>query len=258
MNFFKTVLFIILCAVYCIAGYSFESPIVHRLPNPDSKLTQGDVRVLVVLVEFSDVQFKSPDPVSQFIDYLNKEGYNEYHNVGSVRDYFIKNSMGKFRPIFDVYGPVTLSGTQADYGDYGVNVDYRKPLQAFSQALDTLLKWNEIDFKQYDKNDDGIVDFLAFIYAGISADRMSGIPAILPHTSYFGDKFIKKTGKKVGENLFIDRYACSNEISYSAFEKDKFTNAFNGIGTFVHEFSHLLGIPDFYSTSGYKTLGSWL
>ena len=73
MNFFKTVLFIVFCAVYCMAGYSFESPIVRRLPKPDVKLTQGDVRVLVVLVEFADVRFKNPDPVSQFTDYLNKE-----------------------------------------------------------------------------------------------------------------------------------------------------------------------------------------
>ena len=102
MNFFKTVLFIVFCAVYCMAGYSFESPIERRLPKPDVKLTQGDVRVLVVLVEFADVRFKNPDPVSQFTDYLNKEGYNEYHNIGSVRDYFIKNSIGQFRPTFDV------------------------------------------------------------------------------------------------------------------------------------------------------------
>ena len=70
MNFFKTVLFIMCCAVYCMAGYSFDSPIVRRMPKPDAKLTQGDVRVLVVLVEFADVRFRSVDPVSQFTDYL--------------------------------------------------------------------------------------------------------------------------------------------------------------------------------------------
>ena len=117
MNFFRTALLVILCAVYCMADYSFDNLVVRRMPPPDSKLTQGDVRVLVVLVEFSDVHFTNPDPVSQFTDYLNKEGYNEYYNIGSVRDYFIKNSMGKFKPTFDVYGPVTLPGMQADYGN---------------------------------------------------------------------------------------------------------------------------------------------
>ena len=188
LQIFKIVLFIILCAMYCMAGYSFESPIVRRLPKPDVKLTQGDVRVLVVLVEFADVRFKNPDPVSQFTDYLNKEGYNEYHNIGSVRDYFIKNSMGKFRPTFDVYGPVTLSGKQADYGGFGREPDLGKFLPALSQSLDTLLSWNEIDFLQYDNDKDGSVDYVVMLYAGISANGLTGIPAIYPHAGYLGEK----------------------------------------------------------------------
>ena len=122
-----------------MADYSFDSPVVRRLPKPDVKLAQGDVRVLVVLVEFSDVRFKSPDPVSQFTDYLNKEGYNEYHNVGSVRDYFVKNTMGKFRPIFDVYGPVTLSNSKDYY-----SVESAK--QVIRLALDSLDNRDEVDF----------------------------------------------------------------------------------------------------------------
>ena len=258
MKFFKIVLFIILCAVYCMAGYSFESPIVHRLPKPDVKLTQGDVRVLVILVEFADVRFKNPDPVSQFTDYLNKEGYNEYHNIGSVRDYFIKNSMGKFRPIFDVYGPVTLPGMQSDYGGYGRNADRDKARLALSQTLDSLHKWGEIDFGWYDENDDGVVDYVMMIYAGISAYPLTGIPAIYPHAGYFGEKGDKLSGKKVGDvGPYINRYACSSEIDPEMYMHEKSTSNLNGIGTFVYEFSHLLGLPDFYSNNGNATLGSW-
>ena len=258
MNFFKTVLFIMCCAVYCMAGYSFESPIVRRLPKPDVKLTQGDVRVLVVLVEFSDVRFSSPVPVLQFTDYLNKEGYNEYYNVGSVRDYFIKNSMGKFRPIFDVYGPVTLPGMQADYGGYGRNADRNKARLALSQALDSLHKWGEIDFGLYDENGDGVVDYVVMIYAGISAYSLTGIPEIYPHAGYFGEEGNKLSGKKMGEEgPYINRYACSSEIDPEMYMHEKSTSNLNGIGTFVHEYSHLLGLPDFYSNNGNRTLGSW-
>ena len=258
MKFFKIVLFIILCAMYCMAGYSFESPIVRRLPKPDVKLTQGDVRVLVVLVEFADVRFKNPDPVSQFTDYLNKEGYNEYHNIGSARDYFIKNSMGKFRPTFDVYGPVTLSGKQADYGGFGREPDLGKFLPALSQSLDTLLSWNEIDFLQYDNDKDGSVDYVVMLYAGISANGLTGIPAIYPHAGYLGEKGNKLSGKKMGERgPYINRYACSNEIDPETYRHEKTTSYLNGIGVLVHEFGHLLGLPDFYSYDGNKTLGSW-
>lgn len=240
MIFFKTVLFIILCAVYCIAGYSFESPIVHRLPKPDSKLIQGDVRVLVILVEFSDVRFKSPDPVSQFTDYLNKEGYNEYHNIGSVRDYFIKNSMGKFRPTFDVYGPVTLSGTQVEYG----GDDYGKSDLAFSQALDSLLKNDGIDFLQYDNNGNGVVDYAFMIYAGESSSGSNF--RIWPHAGYLGEENVEQSGKKIREGLYINRYACANEIDERAYKRDKSTRVLSGVGIFIHEFGHLLGLPDLY------------
>jgi M6 family metalloprotease-like protein len=245
--------------MYCVAGdYSFDSPIVRRLPKPDVKLTQGDVRVLVVLVEFADVRFSSSDPVLQFTDYLNKEGYNEYYNIGSVRDYFIKNSMGKFRPIFDVYGPVTLPGLQADYGGYGRNADRDKARLALSQALDSLHKWGEIDFGLYDENGDGVVDYVVMIYAGISAYPITGIPAIYPHAGYLGEEGNKLSGKKMGnEGPYINRYACSSEIDPEMYIHEKSTSNLNGIGTFVHEFSHLLGLPDFYSNNGNTTLGSW-
>lgn len=250
MKFLKTVLLIILCAVYCMADYSFDNPIVRRMPPPDSKLTQGDVRVLVVLVEFSDVRFKSPDPVSQFTDYLNKEGYNEYHNIGSVRDYFIKNSMGKFRPTFDVYGPVTLPGTQSYYA-----TEPRGDELALTQALDSLFEAGKIDFSQYDNDGDDIVEYTFMLYAGTAISMSDN--TIWPHANTLGELGVFLSGKKMGEGPYVKRFACSNEISYSAYEKDKSTSVLNGIATFIHEFSHLLGIPDFYAHHAIKTLGSW-
>lgn len=245
MTFFKTVLFIIFCAVYCMAGYSFESPIVRRMPKPDAKLTQGDVRVLVVLVEFSDVKFKNPDPVSQFTDYLNKEGYSEYHNVGSVRDYFIKNSMGKFRPTFDVYGPVTLSGTRTSYGSTINESNYTQARLAFSQALDSLFELG-VDYSWYDNDGDGTVEYAFMIYAGFAAVNLTSEKTIWPHAGNFGDKDVVQSEKKMGDGPYIKRYACANEISYSAYKRDSSTSVLNGVGVFVHEFGHLLNLPDLY------------
>ena len=244
MKFLQTVLLIALCAVYCMADYSFDNLVVRRMPPPDSKLTQGDVRVLVILVEFADVRFKNPDPVSQFTDYLNKEGYNEYHNIGSVRDYFIKNSMGKFRPIFDVYGPVTLPGIQADYG----GGDYGNSNLAFSQALDVLLKSDGIDFLQYDNNGNGVVDYAFMIYAGESSSGSN--LRIWPHASYLGEKNVEQSGKKIREGLYINHYACANEIDERAYKRDKSTRVLSGVGIFIHEFSHLLGLHDLYVGRG--------
>jgi hypothetical protein len=41
---------------------------------------------------------------------------------------------------------------------------------------------------------------------------------------------------------------------------DYYTKHHTGIGTFCHEFSHVLGLPDLYETTGYgdhKTMGQW-
>ena len=240
MTFFKTVLFIIFCAVYCMAGYSFESPIVRRMPKPDAKLTQGDVRVLVVLVEFADVRFKNTDPVSQFTDYLNKE---KYHNFGSVRDYFIKNSMGKFRPIFDVYGPVTLSENKDYY-----NVDSAK--QVISLALDSLDNRDEVDFFKYDNDGDGAVDFLMVFYAGIGGSEFMLANTLSTHAGALGTWKNSLSGKKMKNGLFVNFHAFINEISGSAYKHDESTATLSELGLVIHEFSHVLGLPDLYIGRG--------
>jgi M6 family metalloprotease-like protein len=181
---------------------------------------------------------------------LNKEGYNEYHNIGSVRDYFIKNSMGKFRPIFDVYGPVTLPRTQSYYA-----TEPRGDELALTQVLDSLFETGKIDFSQYDNDGDDIVEYTFMLYAG-TAISMSDT-TIWPHANTLGELGVFLSGKKMGEGPYVKRFACSNEISYSAYEKDESTSILNGIATFIHEFSHLLGIPDFYAHHAIKTLGSW-
>jgi len=50
----------------------------------------------------------------------------------------------------------------------------------------------------------------------------------------------------------VDHYCCLNELDYSTKKRD-------GIGTFCHEFSHVMGLPDFYSTNNgtHHTLCDW-
>ena len=222
----------------------FAYPKIQRLPTPNLKLTKGDIRGIVILVQFSDVKFASADPKATFNDFLNKEGYNENHNVGSVRDFFITNSMGEFRPTFDVYGPITVPGTREYYGGKSQSDrNYNGAREAFKQAVDTLMKRGEVDFSKYDNDSDKVVDFIYFIYAGIGASSSGVIETIWPHAGYIGNK-------SVGSGLRLNRYACSNEISGSAYKVDNHTTKMNGIATFAHEFSHVLGLPDLYDLGG--------
>ena len=236
---------------YRVPDFAYRD--VMRMPSYNPEVTQGDIHVFVILVEFQDVKFKSDDPQAQFMDYMNKEGYNEHYNRGSVRDYFIKNSMGLFRPTFDVYGPVTISYERNHYGTTSSDKDgrnYEGARKAIMEALDSLKKRGGIDYSQYDNDNDGEIDFVYMFYAGVGANNSGVVGAIWPHAWYIGNSSNKRSGKNMGNNIYANRYACSNEIDGYAYRNDNSTATLGGIGTFAHEFSHVLGLPDMYDLKG--------
>ena len=217
---------------------------VKRMPAYNRFKTLGDVRIPVILVEYADVKFKSADPVAQYTDYLNKEGYNEYYNLGSVRDYFIQNSNGQFRPTFDVYGPVTLSKKRSQYGS--------KNESAMKEAQ-SLVNWDEIDMKLYGGG--YVISYAAFIVAGVSSNGTRVEEALWPHAGCLN------CSQLWGHNTsMVNYYSSSVEISAGAYNRDESTSILDGIGTFVHELSHLLGLEDHYDVRGenkHKTPGTW-
>ena len=79
-------------------------------------MTHGPRRIPVILVAFTDVDYSISDPRNKFDALLNQNGYSYNGGTGSVQDYYYDNSHGEFQPIFDVYGPVTLSHPMAYYG----------------------------------------------------------------------------------------------------------------------------------------------
>ena len=237
---------------YRIPDFVFKD--VQRMPSPNTKITTGETRGLVVLVQFKDLSFTSPNANAQFTDYMNKEGYNEYFNRGSVRDYFVQNSNGLFKPYFDVYGPVTISKNRDDYGSgsptsnpNGYTLGAR---EALYEALDTLIK-KGIDLSPYDNDENGKVDFVFMFFAGPGQNNTNVTTAIWPHAWYL---------YKSQSELYNVRYACANELDGPAYTKDNNTSILGGIGTFVHEFSHVLGLPDLYDLkkkNPYKTPKKW-
>ena len=210
-------------------------------PALNSVKKEGEVRGLVILVQFSDVKFKRDNANEEYTDYLNKEGYSNYYMSGSVRDFFINNSMGKYRPTFDVAGPITLKKKRDDYGsNVNPNNIAAGAVNAISEAMDSLVARN-MDFSPYDSDDDKVVDFVYMIYAGVgSADTDVG-NAIWPH-SY-------NVPKRLTRNMSMNRYACSPEIDGQSYMINRNTTALNGIGTFCHEFSHVLGLQDHYDVN---------
>ncbi|MBR4735671.1 MAG: immune inhibitor A, partial [Bacteroidales bacterium] len=140
------------------------------------------LRVPCVMLQFSDVKFEGEAPEAYFNPILNEEGYSEGKATGSVRDYFMDNSLGAFTPVFDVFGPVTLSRYRAYYGrdviEDGVRADFAAD-EALAEAC--LALDEQVDFSRYDADEDGVLDMVLFIYAGYDQSQGGPQDAIWAH-----------------------------------------------------------------------------
>lgn len=222
-----------------------------RMPSLKPILNSGEKRALAILVQFKDVQFSVENPSEFFGRFLNEEDFHDYNNQGSVRDFFTINSKGMFTPTFDVVGPITLSKNVSGYGPNSIYGDAGAAV-ALSEALDTLAKWGIIDFSKYDQDGDRYLDFVHMIYAGPGASDSDQKDAIWPHMWYIPNrKQVTRTPK-----YYVQPYACTGELDGMAYTKGKKIPA--GVGTFIHEFSHILGLADLYSSDeNLFTPGNW-
>ena len=197
-------------------------------------------RGLVILIDFSDKHFEAEDPRAFYTEMFSTEGLTGWRDPhtgkdvtcpGSVRDYFNDQSDGAFNPPFDVYGPYTTSYKASQCSNNSGTI-FRNVLRTAN---------DDIDFKKYDNNNDGKVDMVFFLVAGYSAaanGRETGY--LWPHASNLSRYYINYDGK------WMDRYASSTELY--GWESSPSTVVVEGIGTVCHEFSHVLGLPDFYDT----------
>ena len=216
----------------------------------------GKQKIPVILVEFSDVPFTVNNPKETFNKYLNgKELFNKTNdpemgyfnskggfvgNYGSVGRYFSDMSFGKFTPEFDVYGPVKLSKTLKDYGaGYSAQEDMNGLLADACSAVD-----GDVDFSQYDSNNDGNVDLVYVIYAGYSQSITGNSTDCIHPKSGLVNVSQTFDGKK------LMRYGVNNELNGTPETTAVYGTMINGIGLFCHEFSHCMGLPDLYPSTG--------
>ncbi len=208
-----------------------------------------EVHGLIVLVNFSDLAFT--DTRERIQRMMNEENYSENGATGSARDYFISQSTGRFKPTFDVIGPVTLELPCRYYGG-NVNGKAGNDRHADAMIFSAVQKAAEqklVDLSQYDKNNDGIVDMVYVIYAGYGEADGGDSNTIWPHMWNLQASSMFYSQKIDGKSLGL--YACSAEY--------RGDNTFSGIGTFCHEYGHCLGLPDIYDTdySGGYGMGSY-
>ena len=207
----------------------------------------GNVRSIVILVNYSDISFTVPNPNESFTRLLNEPGYADNGGTGSAADYFRASSYDLFFPTFDVYGPYTLPHPRAYYGANDARGNDSNAMQMIIDAC--MLADNDgVDFSQYDFNNDGVVDNVFVYYAGTNPAEGGPEDAVWPH------RMAVYTSVNIDGKRLYD-YACTSELTLTVSRKGTMC----GIGTFCHEFGHVLGLPDLYNTANGSvyTVGEW-
>lgn len=204
----------------------------------------GSPRIPILLVQYKDVKFKDQDPNVTFTDFFE-------NGEKSARQYFIDQSNGKYTPQFDVYGPVTLTKNRAAYG--GNDAYYQEDKGVGNMVGEAVVALDsKIDYSLYDNDGDGECDVMIVLYAGVGEASSGVADAVWPcqwnlsSSEYGKSEYLDKT--------VINKFAVFNELNgYD-------TKKIDGIGTFCHEFSHCLGLPDFYDTEytgNYFGMADW-
>ena len=237
------------------AGYSIadggNAPLKapRRLPAINTEWDASRTyRQLVILVSFSDTDFNVENPQEYYNDMLNTPGFNDRMGPGCMADYFRVQSGGLFNIQFDVYGPYKVSTVAQPYAN-PTSSTKNYGSAAFTEATNMFIAAHpDTDFSVYDWNDNGYVNQVIYVFAGVPGNLGSTTYGhIWPNTSSF-TTINTPDGKK------ISNYTASGEHWPTA------SKTSCGFGTICHEFAHSLGLPDIYPTSGsagYSVCDEW-
>ena len=202
---------------------------------------------VVILVNFSDKSMQSGHTQATFDELCNSLNCTVNAGYPSAGQYFADQSNGSYRPQFDVFGPVTLSRNVAYYGTDKPGDEEGDDQHATDAVVEGCRLADEqfnINWVDYDSDNDGYVDFVYVIYAGKGQADGGTSETIWPHnwevSSAISSGYCTYSAAQciVGGKI-LDNYAMSGEMS---------RNSLGGIGTLCHEFGHVMGLPDFYDT----------
>lgn len=206
----------------------------------------GEIRIPVIMVEFPDMTFAETTTIEKVSRMLNEKGYHdEQHTKGSVKDYFENQSSELFSPNFEIVAKVTADNSYAEYGkNSGSKIDIgtqKLILEAINKAEN-----QGADFTKYYV--DGNVPLVNIFYAG-PGEHSSFEEGC---ENYLWAHFTEHTFTS-NNGARIKSYFIGNEI-FQTYKRDEngiltpTSSKLDGIGVFCHEFSHALGLPDFYYT----------
>lgn len=214
----------------------------YNTPGLGALNSIGEYTIPVIMVQFSDKKFLSTTTVEKMNRFYNEQGYHDESGcVGSVRDYFVSQSRGMFKPTFDVVGIVTLSNKYSYYGQNSGGNDMRVDSLA-PHAIAAAVSQLGTDFSQYVRTTTNV------------NGTTTGVPLVCIFYAGYGEATGSPSGS-VSNTVWPCEWDCDEDYSGTHFNAWFVGNelysdgSLMGMGVFCHEAGHALGLPDFYCTN---------
>jgi M6 family metalloprotease-like protein len=207
----------------------------------------GNITIPTIMVEFPDRTFQESSTIEKMSRRMNEKGYaDENYCKGSVKDYFEAQSNAAFSPTFEIVCKIMAEN---EYAYYGKNNGSQIDIRATTLVKEVMDKAENsgVDFSQYTQN--GSIPLINIIYAG--PGEHSAFEEGCENYMWAHFREYRHTTPK---GVQCKSYFVSNETFQNYQEAEDGTleiieTTTDGIGVFCHEFSHALGLPDFYSSS---------
>lgn len=219
---------------------------LNRMKATKAGTSDNTKKGIVILAQFKDIKFRYTR--ENFINMLSLEGYKAFGATGSAKDYFNDQFQGMYDFEFVVSEIVTMKNNRKYYGTDGNGGD-----RAHEMVWEACMAADAggMDFSQFDGDSDGEVDNVFVFFAGGDEAQYAGEECIWSHAWYLIDGAYYPESKVTFDGVRVNSYACSSELATTQIDKNHIATGFTftGIGTFCHEYSHTLGLPDFYDTN---------
>lgn len=211
--------------------------------------SKGVKRVPVILTAFKDKGFTISDTLEVVNAYYQKycngtmdgKRYTGHGSYGSIRDYFVMQSDSIFFPEFVVIGPIVMDSVASFYGKNGSSRDSNFHL--YSKEAITKAYAEYSDWSVFDNDGNGTVDMVFFVFAGLGENNGGGADCIWPRET--------TSATIINDHVFATSAATCELRPSKRDETGKVLDTTrDGVGVFIHELSHSLGLPDFYDING--------
>lgn len=200
----------------------------------------GTQKVLVLLIGFIDLPIEQSNPESYFSDLFN----GATDEALSFNKYYKDMSNGALDIELDIFHVGNSAEGFSYYGE-GDDINVRELVQ---EAV--VLGNDVINYADYDNDNDGVVDTVFVIHAGAGEEvgPIGDEPATVYEDRIWShkwqiDDFLTGDLNSMGLDVKVRSYTMQPEFVLQSGDST--------IGVFVHEFGHVLGLPDLYDVGFY-------